>query len=102
MWEAIGDLNGPQTDKKLITAINFRIMEFLMVWNDLCDDSSEAFKTGRGRSFRDSPKDIFFMIPCCLKHRTMWDWHVIGFNREKSTFTRMVGKILTVLYLIFM
>ena len=102
MLEAIGDLNGPQTDEKMITATNFSIMEFYMVWNDLRDDVTEEFNTGRGRRFRDSPKDIFFMMLCCLKHKATWDWHAIGFNREKSTFKRMVGKMLAVLYPIVM
>ena len=69
-----------------------------MAWNGLRDDVTEAFNTGRGRRFRDSPKDIFFMMMCCLKHRATWDWHAIVFNRENSTFKRMVGKMLADLY----
>ena len=93
----IRDSGAAKADDNMITATNFSILELKMVWNDLREDITKAFNAGRGRRFRDSPKDIFFTTLCCLKHRATWEWNAIGFNLEKSTFKRMVGKMLAVM-----
>lgn len=98
MQQCIGDFRADGSDGKMITSTNFSLHEFDTLWDSIKEDVELGFASGRGRKFKDPLKDIFFMTLTVLKHRATWEWHAIGFNKDKSSFKRMIEKMLIVLH----
>ena len=91
MFDRIVSLRG---DRGVRVCTNLSIAAFNEVWDVVSDEVVRVFTEGRGRKYRDSPKDLFFMMLCVLKSNNHWDYQAEMFQRETSSFERSIVKMI--------